>query len=160
MANKVFILRTSVFINGEHKEDEEKCIPFASYCMAQKVLETIEDSYYHLVTNENWDCSEEREYDKADEPLYWFRLVGSIGTLNSIEGWIDECEVIDKVNDYEVTLTYRIEKEITQTIKVSALNPSVAYTDAEKIAKFKVGRLENGMTSTLIRKGITKLNND
>ncbi len=133
MAEKIYIVRTSVMVNGEQRHKENVCIPFAFYEHAMKVLETIEDSYYYLVTNNNWDCSEDREYNKTNEPLFWFKLVGKNPKTDFIEGWIEDREIITDVKNYEVKLTYTLTKEVTQTINVSAYNPTLAYAYAEKV---------------------------
>ena len=47
---------------------------FNVYEEACAELEKYEDMFYFLVTDYNWDCSEDREHCNPDEPLYWFVL--------------------------------------------------------------------------------------
>ena len=159
MAKTIFILRTKVIIDGKHCYDQNKCIPFSSWENAQKVLETIEDSYYHYVTDQNWDCSEDREYDKPNEPLYWFSIFKDKNN-NVIEGWIDETPIVEEVFDYEVTLKFRHSYTTTEKIKVAAPTVDAAYEEAKKMSKTyqKCNTdTENGMIISCVREGITKL---
>lgn len=104
MNNKFrYLLTLNIVCNGQRYRFLKYFNVYENACIE---LEAYENKFYFLVTDYNWDCSEDREDCQPDEPLYWFNLYPSSMPVEDRDKFSVEGNITDTYDETNWIINY------------------------------------------------------